>query len=1127
MAAVNFAGAKFPTSGVPLDFTPTVDQPSSFVLGGIQMDGGGKAILTDSLQLSFSKAIFDGNVIAESSNPLQAATTIVAKAGKIALANVKSAIVTKVGDMVFNQYQSTLNTMSTPMSWVFKGAATYLGKSVNVGEPVEGSPQLKIINDPIKGFVLRTLSKSADLPNATFPLPDAIKIAGLNFDLTQFVQDATAIVESASKTYSLASREYTVKVGNTSFTMSANMKVKVSASGAEPISFTATAKQNSQFSVGGATFQVTNIHVGYDVADKQLTMSGQAVFSFKAGRGNTNLTVQLGSDAEPGLVIKNGDLEKLLVTVDGAFEILKLTGKVQKLTLEYKGQDQEFAIYGGVSISTQPQGGIQVIKDLEVSLGTRDEPGIRIVSGSLKSLDITINGEINLFKITAAPKDLHIRYSAEEAQLQITGKVVVTLAPKLTLIAELPGKGLLIDTDNGTVQVRGLSLRAQGEITFGVMTIKDLHIDYEQADNGDVTIGAGAEIDLPSGLALGGEFKIINGKLDSIRIIFERNPGILVANGLVNIYGIDVSVAGLSNLDLFEMKGTIKATVGPKVKYGAQSYALVDVQGTVTITPRDLTVEGNALFVGGKFGKGTFKGVLNWTDTPRVTFDADVKLYPGDIVQGKIKAYADINGNVDFNAAMGVFIPKGVPLAGGMSLGQLNVELRVRPALEPSASYVRFGFSDISITAIKIPTFHGNVKLSFDNLVNYGFGARFYIPLPWPLPNIDYSIDFNGSFQIRDASNGPFIQILAASSVPNSPDGLIRFEAMTPIPTSTFIDLYADRDEFGNDGYLIASHIPYSPGAQNFTWENMAAFANPGQPVYVYAVINDGEHPTSYSEYSPRFNTTSGFVPTLLAPTTVPFNPGERKVFSGANGNAIVVTDPRLALDPDSEIEVQLDVGFGTIDLPQIPNDVRYSGNGTKRMVLRGTASQVNSALNGAFYIPMLETSEADKIDVTVRLLPLENLSGGTKSRIVLQPNLISLEFIPTQGLEDPRIITVGSEEETPLSELQFDQLQTSYIHSATIAISDYEAGKDWLSLPVEETYQSGIDSYFDETTGVLTLTGMDWAEDYLDALQSVSFVTHSSATSKSLVIQIADEEGEVGSLTVPLQMRASHVARR
>ncbi len=256
------------------------------------------------------------------------------------------------------------------------------------------------------------------------------------------------------------------------------------------------------------------------------------------------MTVTLGTVKDPGLVIADGAVQSLKVAVDGTFDLLKLTVAAETLTVAYQKENNEFAIYGGVKISTAVQGGIQVIKDLAVKLGSEDKPGIKIVDGSLHALDITINGEINLFKLTATPKDLHIAYSAEDNQLQIDGALSVTLAPKLTITAGLPGDGLLIDTDSGKVQVKGLSLQAEGNVTFGAMTIKGLRIDYEEADNGDVTIGAGAEIQLPSGLAVGGSFKIVNGKLDSIGIIFEKNPGILVANGVVNIYRLDVLVEG-------------------------------------------------------------------------------------------------------------------------------------------------------------------------------------------------------------------------------------------------------------------------------------------------------------------------------------------------------------------------------------------------------------------------------------------------------------------------------------------------------------------------------------------------------------------------------------------------------
>jgi hypothetical protein len=105
---------------------------------------------------------------------------------------------------------------------------------------------------------------------------------------------------------------------------------------------------------------------------------------------------------------------------------------------------------------------------MAVTLGTEDTPGIKIADGQLESLDIAITGEINLFKLTAAPKNLRVQYSAAANQLQITGEVSITLASKLTLTAGLPGDGLLINTSTGEVDIRGVSLKAERDIKFGV-----------------------------------------------------------------------------------------------------------------------------------------------------------------------------------------------------------------------------------------------------------------------------------------------------------------------------------------------------------------------------------------------------------------------------------------------------------------------------------------------------------------------------------------------------------------------------------------------------------------------------------------------------------------------------------
>ncbi len=491
------------------------------------LDRGGKTTLTDSLNLKFGIASLQNVPLAQGATGSEPAV-IEAKKGKLTKAEIKGTN-TLINDVTFQSFTATYIFAATPGSWNVVGPGTFLGRSVSVGTP--GGMLMKIGGDPKKGEQLQTANKPVEAPTPQFALPNSVDIAGLNFDLRSIPQDEPVKDEGSSKTFSLRTREYTVKVGNTNLSLELGMKVKVSAAGAEIVSFSATGKQGSAFSIGNATFQIVTVTVEYNIAEKALKISGQARFTFKAAKSNVDMTVTLGTVAEPGLVIKDGAVESLEVTVDGSFDILKLNAKAMGLTLVYKKENSEFDIYGGLTLSTAAQGGVQVLKDVAVTLGNKEKPGIKIVDGKLEELDITINGEINLFKLTATPKDLRIAYTAAENKLQITGELSITLAKKLTLTAGLPGEGLLIDTESGKVQIRGLSLRSEGDITLGALIIKGLHVDYEEGENGDVTIGAGAEIQIGKALTAGGEFKIINGKLDSISIFVEKNPGILILGG--------------------------------------------------------------------------------------------------------------------------------------------------------------------------------------------------------------------------------------------------------------------------------------------------------------------------------------------------------------------------------------------------------------------------------------------------------------------------------------------------------------------------------------------------------------------------------------------------------------------
>ncbi|MFO0923259.1 MAG: LamG-like jellyroll fold domain-containing protein, partial [Pirellulales bacterium] len=91
--------------------------------------------------------------------------------------------------------------------------------------------------------------------------------------------------------------------------------------------------------------------------------------------------------------------------------------------------------------------------------------------------------------------------------------------------------------------------------------------------------------------------------------------------------------------------------------------------------------------------------------------------------------------------------------------------------------------------------------------------------------------------------------------------------------------------------------------------------------------------------------------PTNSVPSTQTVNEDTSLVFSSANGNAITITDQNAGTN--STIQVTLSVASGTLTLSQTTGLTIVSGsNGSSSMVLNGTESNINAALNGLTFAP-------------------------------------------------------------------------------------------------------------------------------------------------------------------------------
>ncbi len=124
------------------------------------------------------------------------------------------------------------------------------------------------------------------------------------------------------------------------------------------------------------------------------------------------------------------------------------------------------------------------------------------------------------------------------------------------------------------------------------------------------------------------------------------------------------------------------------------------------------------------------------------------------------------------------------------------------------------------------------------------------------------------------------------------------------------------------------------------------------QPSHTVTVrVTDGNGATFDRAFTIALNNLS-IEPTNSIPTSPSTNEDIALVFSAGNGNAITVTDQNGATN--SRMQVSLSVPTGTLTLSQTTGlTITGGSNGSGGMVIVGTESDINAALNGLTFTPV------------------------------------------------------------------------------------------------------------------------------------------------------------------------------
>lgn len=667
------------------------------------------------------------------------------------------------------------------------------------------------------------------------------------------------------------------------------------------------------FTVAGVSINASGT-LKWDKVNDQLEITGAADFAFKAAGKPVTLKVNLGDDTNPGLIIKNGQLKHLQVSVSADFKVFGLDMKLEGLGIKYTPAKQEFGFFGSVKLSTPPVGGKKMIDGLMVSLGRANAPGLVIKNGDLESLDISIDGTINLFGLSATPENLRVVYSRQDNLLAITGGLKMTIANQFTATAAFPGRGLEIDLNTGKADLRGLHLSVS-DVNFGALSINNISFDYEVDDKGKTTISGEAELTLPGGLTIGASISIADNELKRIGFKVERSPGIAIGQTGVFLASIEGTLDNLNDLSNFSIDATVTATVGPSMKIFGERRALVEIEGSIFVNKDKLVIDGNVELLEGLFGNGSGEVTVFFKGHQVVDVQANFRLYPGGIFRGDLHFTMDRDFNVWIETRMGVYVPDGIPKIGGKSLGTLQVKINIEPNSPRKNSYVYF------LGGIKI----GPAKIDFEAAVTFAGEIDGTVKIPI-VGNKSFRFQIPGvrEFDIPDldaltlSALEPTLNITSVTPVAGTPGAAITYSGTSELPADTTIDLFVDTEFNSYGGHRIADDLPFSTDDRTFNWADLATYAavpyDPTKPVYVYGSINDGTNFPVFTPYSEPI-VPPDYTPAIMVPTKGDYGTNQALIFSNWTDNAIQIDDPLAAALPDSEVVVEVSAGHGTLTL--------------------------------------------------------------------------------------------------------------------------------------------------------------------------------------------------------------------
>ncbi len=303
----------------------------------------------------------------------------------------------------------------------------------------------------------------------------------------------------------------------------------------------------------GVSIALTEASLAYDAQAHIFSIWGGATVSV----GPDTVALSLGTETLPGLRIVDGRVTTVTAGVTASFKVGGLTLSPDHLTFSWDDSTHTVQLYG--SLKSVFDG-----RETIFFAGTKEQPGIKIVNGAVKSLSLGVTADLRVSSLAIKPRGLSFVW-ADSGFFKLYGRATVGMAADTIEV-------LMGDSANPGMLIAGNSLEH-----FNVGVTADFHVSKLRIQPKALTF----RYDKPTGaFSLFGAI-VVYVATDTMAALLgdSTSPGLVYANGAIQhvnigvtagfgVKGLYIKARGLtlvwaSDSNYFKLYGGAGITIGP------------------------------------------------------------------------------------------------------------------------------------------------------------------------------------------------------------------------------------------------------------------------------------------------------------------------------------------------------------------------------------------------------------------------------------------------------------------------------------------------------------------------------------------------------------------------------------